>query len=247
MRLVVQDAPVLKSAIESIVCLVEEGQFEVKKDGLYLKAMDPSQISMVSFRMPKEAFVEYDAPEEMTIGVDIGQLSNVLSRGKKGEKAELSIEDGRLVIRFFGQKHKRTFKVPLIETGERSQKEPAIEFNNWATIKADALKETLKDAKLVSSHIRLQLTPDLFIVDVRGENGDVKAEFEKGGEELMELNTKEGSKATFPLQYLEDMVKATASGAAVKINLETDRPLKLEYSVEGAKVVYYLAPRIETD
>ena len=79
MRLIVQDAPALKAAIDSIVCLVEEGQFEIKDDGLYFRAMDPSQISMVSFKMPKEAFVEYGVPEEMKLGVDIGQLSNVLS------------------------------------------------------------------------------------------------------------------------------------------------------------------------
>jgi proliferating cell nuclear antigen len=247
MKLVVQDAPALKSAIDSIVCLVEEGQFEIKSDGLYLKAMDPSQISMVSFSMPKTAFTEYHLPEERKIGVDIGQLSNVLARGKKGEQVELSVEEGRLVVKFFGEKHKRTFKIPLIETGDRVQREPKIEFQNFAKIKADAIKETLKDAKLISSHVRLQLTPDQFIVDVRGENGDVKAEFEKGSAEVSELNTVTAAKATFPLQYLEDMVRATNANSTVTINLETDRPLKLEYDIECAKVVYYLAPRIETD
>jgi proliferating cell nuclear antigen len=247
MRLVVQDAPALKSVIDCIASLVEEGQFEVKADGLHLMAMDPSQISMVSFTMPKSAFVEYDVSEERKIGIDISQLSNVLSRGKKGEKVELAVEEGRLVIRFTGEKHKRTFKVPLIESGERSQREPKIEFKSHATIKADAIKETLKDAKLVSSHVRLQLTPQQFLVEVRGENGEVKAEFDNGSPELLELHTEAPVKATFPLQYLEDMVKATSGNSLVKINLETDRPLKLEYEIEGAKIVYYLAPRIETE
>jgi len=247
MKLVIQDAPALKAAIDAIVCLVEEGQFEVKKDGLHLKAMDPSQISMVSFTMPKEAFVEYSLEEEMKIGTDIGQLANVLARGKKGEKAEISVEEGRLVLRFLGEKHKRTFKVPLIETGDRVQREPKIEFKNVVRIRAEAFKETLKDAKLISSHVRLQLTPEQFIIDVRGENGDVKAEFDKGSPELPELSIESEARATFPLQYLEDMVKAASGSTSVMINLETDRPLKLEYDIEGAKVVYYLAPRIETD
>ncbi|MBN1170015.1 proliferating cell nuclear antigen (pcna) [Candidatus Micrarchaeota archaeon] len=247
MKLVVQDAPALKSAIDSIVCLVEEGQFELGNEGLNFKAMDPSQISMVSFRMPKEAFVEYSVPEETKVGIDISQLANVLARGKRGEKAELSTEEGRLVVKFIGEKHKRTFKVPLIETGDRVQKEPKIEFGNYAIVRAEAIKETLKDAKLISSHVRLQLTPEQVIVDVRGENGDVKAEFDKGNGDIMELSTKSGAKATFPLQYLEDMVKATSANSSVRINLETDRPLKLEYDIEGAHVVYYLAPRIETE
>jgi len=247
MKLVIQDAPALKAAVDSIVCLVEEGQFEVKADGLHLKAMDPSQISMVSFTMPKAAFLEYNVSEEIKLGLDISQLANVLARGKKGEKAELSLEEGRLVVKFYGDKHKRTFKVPLIESGDRIQKEPKIEFKNSAKIKADALKETLKDARLISSHVRLQVTPEQFIVDVRGENGDVKAEFDKGGVDVVELNSNSAAKATFPLQYLEDMVKATSAASVVTINLETDRPLRLEYDIEGAHVVYYLAPRIETD
>jgi proliferating cell nuclear antigen len=247
MKLLVQDAPALKAAIDSIVCLVEEGQFEIKGDGLYFRAMDPSQISMISFKMPKEAFVEYSIPEEMKLGIDIGQLSNVLARGKRGESAELSTEEGRLVIKFAGEKHRRTFKVPLIETGERVQKEPKIEFTNFAKVRADAIKETLKDAKLLSSHVRLHIAPEQFGVDVRGDNGDLKAEFQKGSEDVSEINTKDGARATFPLQYLEDMVKATSSSSLVTVNLETDKPLKLEYDIEGATVVYYLAPRIETE
>jgi proliferating cell nuclear antigen len=247
MKLVIQEAPALKSAIDSIVCLVEEGQFDVKNDGLTLKAMDPSQISMISFSMPKAAFIEYNLPEEMKIGVNINQLAEVLARGKKGERLELSVEEGRLVVKFYGEKHRRMFKVPLIETGERIQKEPKIEFKNSAKIRADALKETLKDAKLISSHVRLQLTKEQFIVDVRGENGDVRAEFEKGSPDVLDLSVNENTKATFPLQYLEDMVRATSSGSIVTISLETDRPLKLEYEIEGAKVAYYLAPRIETE
>lgn len=247
MRLVVQEAPALKSAIDCIVSLVEEGQFEVKADGLHLMAMDPSQISMVSFTMPKAAFVEYAVSEERKLGIDIGQFSSVLSRGKKGETAELAVEDGRLVVRFSGEKHKRTFKMPLIESGDRAQREPKIEFKSYATVRADALKETLKDAKLISSHVRLQLTPQQFLVDVRGENGEVKAEFDQGSGDVAELHTAAPVKATFPLQYLEDMVKATSGGSMVRINLETDRPLKLEYEVEGTKIVYYLAPRIETE
>ena len=247
MKLVVQEAPAFKSVIDCIASLVEEGQFEIKHDGLQLKAMDPSQISMVSFTMPKTAFVEYSLEEETKLGIDVGQLSNILSRGKKNEKVELTTEEGRLIIKFSGEKHKRTFKIPLLEGADKVQREPKIEFKNYAQVKADAFKETLKDAKLVSSHVRLQLTPQMLVIDVKGENGEVRAEFENGGSEVVELKTDNLIKATFPLQYLEDMVKATSSSSIITLNLETDRPLKLEFETEGAKLAYYLAPRIETE
>lgn len=247
MKLVVQEAPALKAAIDSIVSLVEEGVFELKKDALHLRAMDPSKISMVSFTMPKSAFLEYNLEEERNLGINISQLSSVLSRGKRGEKAELTLEEGRLVIKFFSAKHKRTFKIPLLEIGEGLQKEPPIEFTHYVKIKADSFKEVLKDARLVSSHIKLFLDPNNFVVDVKGDGGEVKAEFEKGGEEIVDIKATKSAKATFPLEYLEDIVKASHSSSDIMINLETDKPLKIEYLIEGAKVVYYLAPRIETE
>jgi len=246
MKIVVNEAPALKSAIDSIASLVEEGLFEIKKDGIHLKAMDPSQISMVSFSMPKIAFLEYHVDEERKLGLDIAQLSNVLARGKRGEKAELSAEDGRLVIKFIAEKKKRTFKIPILDIGEGLQREPKIDYANYVKIGGDAFKEVLKDAKLVSSHVKLIINPDAFSVEVKGDNGDVRAEFEKGTGEISDLKSA-GAKATFPLQYLEDIVKATTASSVITINLETDRPLKLEYDVEGAKVVYFLAPRIESE
>ncbi len=247
MKLVVQEAPALKAAIDSIVSLVEEGIFEVKNDGLHLRAMDPSQISMVSFTMSKSAFLEYNLDEERKLGIDIAQLSNVLSRGKRGEKAELSVEEGKLVVKFFAEKRKRTFKVPLLEIGDTVSREPKIEYTNHVKIAADALKEALKDAKLVSSHVKFVIELHGFTVDVRGESGDAKSEFENGTPEITEIKTHSGASATFPLQYLEDIVKAASSSSPVTINLETDRPLKIEYEIEGAKVIYYLAPRIESE
>lgn len=247
MKLVVEDAPILKAAIDSIVSLVEEGEFELKHDGLHLKAMDPSQISMVSFTMPKAAFSEYAIPEETRIGINMTQLSSVLSRGKKGEKAELGMEEGRLVLKFYADKRKKTFKVPLIEASEKPQREPKIEFKSSVSIRADAFKEALKDARLVSSHVRLVLDPKEFVVEVRGDSGDVREQFEVGGSEVIEIKTDKGARATFPLQYLEDMMKATGGNSAVTLHLETDKPLKLEYDMEGARVTYYLAPRIETE
>lgn len=248
MKLVVADAAALKSAIDSVVNLVEEGVFDIKKDGVYLRAMDPSQISMINFTMPKSAFVEYNLEEEQKVGLNITQLSNVLSRGKHGEKAELSVDEGRLHIVFISDKKKRSFKIPLLEIGEGQQREPKIESGTFVKINADALKEALKDAKLLSSHVKLSLAEHAFVVEVKGESGDARAEFEKGNAEIVEMKMAGGpARAAFPLQYLEDLVKASNAATHITLYLGTDKPLKLEYELAGAKATYYLAPRIESE
>lgn len=247
MKIVVSDAPNLKSAVDAVASLVEEGVFEINKDGIRLKAMDPSQISMIAFSMPKETFLEYHVEEERKIGLDIEQLSSVLARGVRGERAELGVEDGRFVIKFVGEKKKRTFKIPILDIGEGMQKEPKIEYRNFVKINAGAFKEALKDAKLVSSHIRLSLGSNEFVAEVKGDSGDVRTEFEKDSAEIAEIKTGGDVKATFPLQYLEDISKASPGNEVITIFVETDRPLKIEYNILGSNVRYYLAPRIESE
>ena len=245
MKIIIDDAPKLKDAVDTIVNLVEEGLFEVGKDGIRLKAMDPSQISMISFFMPKEAFSTYEISEERKLGIDVDKLSKVLGRARAGESAELGLDDGRIVVSFRGKKNRRTFRLPLIEMTGGLEREPKIEYSNRVKLVSDALKEILKDAKLVSSHVRLLLDDGGFRVEIKGDEGEIKEEFDSGCEELKELEGKD-AKATFPLQYMEDIIRASKGGSEITIYLETDRPLKIEYEVEGAKSTYYLAPRIES-
>jgi DNA polymerase III sliding clamp (beta) subunit (PCNA family) len=82
---------------------------------------------------------------------------------------------------------------------------------------------------------------------VHGDSSDLIEENEKGSSGIIELKVDKPSRATFPLQYLEDIVKACPDNAPLTICLKTNAPMKVEYEVESAKVVYYLAPRIENE
>ncbi|MBN2122446.1 proliferating cell nuclear antigen (pcna) [Candidatus Micrarchaeota archaeon] len=246
MKVIMEEAPALKDAIEAVVNLVEEGVFEMEDGGMGLKAMDPSQISMVSFSMPKNMFSEYHAGEQKRVGMDISKLSKVLARGNNGESVEMSIEENRLAITFMGKKRKRVFKLPLLDLGEGLEKEPKIEYKNKVVMSADTLKEVIKDAKLISSHITFILKENKLGVEIKGDEGEIKEEFEKDGEGLKEMEVSSDAKATYPLSYLEDIIKATKSDTEISLSLETDRPLKVEYSIVGAQAKYFLAPRIES-
>ena len=241
-----EEAPALKDAIEAVVNLVEEGVFEMGAEGMSLKAMDPSQISMIAFDMPKKMFSEYDAGEQKRIGVDINKLSKVLSRGTSGESVEMVLEEGRLNITFRGKKRKRVFKLPLLDLGEGLEREPKIEYKNKVVMRADALREIIKDAKLVSSHITFILADGHLRMEIKGDDGEVKEDFEKDGEALKEVEISADAKATYPLSYMEDIIKGSKGDTEISFFIESDRPLKLEYNIVGANARYYLAPRIES-
>jgi proliferating cell nuclear antigen len=221
---------------------------EVGKEGLFLRAMDPSQIAMVSFSMPKSAFAEYDAPAPSAkIGLDFDNLSKILGRTRGNEKLEISQVENKVQLRFVGAKRKRSFKVPVLDLPAGANKEPTVQHDAIVKVSSTHFRETLRDAALVGSHITLEANPEGFSIEVHGDSSDLTEESEKSSEEIIEMKVDKPAKATFPLQYLDDIVKAAPENAAITIHLKTNAPLKVEYELESAKVAYFLAPRIDSD
>lgn len=247
-KFAVDDAKKYKNATDAIVNLIDEGLLEVSSDGLFLRAMDPSQIAMVSFSMPKNSFSDYLAPTPPAkIGLNFDNLSKILSRTRGSEKLEIAKDENKLHLKFIGNKRKRSFKVPILDMPAGTIKEPPIQHDAYVRITGANFKEMLRDASLVSSHITLEATEHGFFMEVHGDSTDLKEENEQASENIVEMKVSKPSKATFPLQYLEDIVKACPDAAVLTVNLASNKPLKIEYEVESAKVVYYLAPRIDSD
>ncbi len=246
-RFVVDEVRRFRSAIDAIVNLIDEGSLEIGPGGLTLRAMDPSQIAMISFAMPKSAFVEYDAPNPVRVGINFDTLSKVLARARPNEKLEIAQEENKVVLKFHSGKRKRSFKLPMLEMTGGTNREPNVSADATIKMLGGSFKETIRDAVLVSTHITLEAMDGKFHISVHGDSSDFDVEEEAGGEEILELTTKGQAKATFPLQYLEDIVKACPDAAPLTMHLKSNAPVKVEYEIESAKLAYYLAPRIETD
>ena len=247
-KFTVDDAKRYKNATDAIVNLIDEGIMEVREDGLFLRAMDPSQIAMVSFAMPKTAFAEFEAPTPSAkVGLNFDAIAKILSRTRGAEKLQISQEGNKFQLKFVGQGKKRSFKVPILDMPAGGAKEPTITHDAVVKVSSSHFRESLRDASLVGSHISLQADEAGFSIEVHGDTSDLTEENEKTGSEIMEMTVTKPARATFPLQYLDDIVKACPDSSPLTIHLKTNAPLKVEYEVESAKVIYYLAPRIDSD
>ncbi|MEM4348655.1 MAG: proliferating cell nuclear antigen (pcna) [Candidatus Anstonellaceae archaeon] len=243
-KIIVDDARRYKNAIDAIVNLIDEGILEIGRDGLFLRALDPSHISMVVFSMSASAFSHYEAPlPPAKVGLNFDNFAKILSRSRPGEKLEITQAENKLQLRFIGQRRKRSFKVPIIDMPAGATKEPTVQYDAMVKVSSTHFKESVRDAALVGSHITLEASEKGFLIEVHGDSSDLTEENDVQSEEVIEMRISKPARATFPLEYLEDIVRACPENASLLIYLATDKPLKAEYEVEGAKVIYYLAPR----
>lgn len=242
----VDDARVWKNCVDAIVNLIDEGTLEILADKMQLRAMDPSQIAMISFSIPKSSFSKYEVGGSTKIGLNFENLSKILARARDKESLTLRQDENKLVLEFVGDS-KRKFSVPIIDIPYNPQKEPKIEHDVLIKINGGKFKDILRDASLISSHLALEANDKGFSVSASGDSGNLDVQSSKDAEGIIGISQKQPARATFPLQYLEDIVKACPEEGELKINLKTKMPVKLEYGIGEASLTYYLAPRIDED
>ena len=246
MELIIKDAAIFKKSMEAIAVLIDEAELVITADGLDLKATDPSQISMVDFTMPKGAFEKFDS-EEMRLGLDLDYLNQVLARAQSGDELSLSLDEKKafLIVSFKG-KAERSFQVPLIDISTSDVPQPKIEFDSEMLINAGFLQNAFKDAALISTHITLGCDEEKFYVKAKSSKGNLDEKLKQDKDTLVELKVKQDCNAMFPLDYLQDMLKAASSADKVELFVKTNAPVRVAYNIGEAKVTYFLAPRIES-
>ncbi|MEK6958795.1 MAG: proliferating cell nuclear antigen (pcna) [archaeon] len=245
MELVLKNAEVFKKSMEAISVLIDEAELVVKETGLELKATDPSQISMVDFTMPKKAFETFKA-QETRLGLDLDYLNQVLARAQGNDELSLSLDEKKafLTVTFRGNAQ-RSFQVPLIDISTSDVPNPRIEFDAEMMISSAFLQSAFKDAALISTHVSLGCDSSRFFVKANSSKGNLNEEVPQNKITLPELKVKKECKSMFPLDYLQDMLKAAGTGNNVALYLKTNAPVKICYTIGDATITYYLAPRIE--
>jgi len=248
MQLVLEKAADFQRSVDAIAVLIDEAEFVLDENSLSLKATDPSQISMVNFLFEKKAFKRFEVKGTVKIGLDMDYLRQIMGRAKPDDELTIELDEGksRLNVKFKGGSTRR-FQVPLIDIGAAQLPNPKIEFEADIKLRAGLLQDALKDAALVSSHVSMGVAEDKFFVKADSSKGTVSNETEKDKKNLIELDAKKEVRSMFPLDYLQDMLKAASSDTEVDLKMKTNAPVELSYKIGGGSIKYLLAPRIETE
>jgi len=126
---------------------------------------------------------------------------------------------------------------------------PKITFNVKAKATAEGLSQAIEDAQLVSDHVRVEADAEKLVFNAAGDLMGATITIQKGSDTLLDLETKEPSKATFSLSYLSEIIKtAAATSDIATLEFSSDMPIRLDFQqVKEGKLTFYLAPRIETE
>lgn len=238
-------ADVLKEVVDVVSTLVDEAKFNVAKDSISVKAVDPAHVAMVDLALDRGAFEAFKA-DEGELGIDMDKMKEILRLAKAGDTiAMFHDEDKNRLVVAVGN---TTRRMALVDTaGMSDPKVPSLNLPAKLIVRTDELRQGIRASESISDHIALRASPAGFEIVSEGDTDNVSHVVPK--ELLEELQCKDAVRSLFPLDYFSNMVKSISTAQTVTLYLGSDYPVKIEFKIAGGKgdVRYLLAPRIESE
>jgi proliferating cell nuclear antigen len=245
MKVTIAEPEVLITTVATAAEIIDEGIFKFGKDGISLTAADRAMVAVIDLLISKDAFEEYEVEEEKEVGLNMTNFLSLLKRARGSDKVSLELVENRLILTIFNGT-KRRFTVPLLQlTREEIPPIDQLEFKTTVTLKPEVLEDAIKDASVITDAVTFQATKEYFKISAEGDVSQAELELRQGDEGLVDLQVQENSKAKYPLDYLEKILKAAKISDEVTIKFAQDYPMRIDFKYEGkARISMVVAPRV---
>ncbi len=242
----------VKYLFTALANLLHEANLLFSPDGIKMKSIDPSKVSLLILDIPSINLEEVHVPSETKVGVVFDILKKIVKRIKARDKIEFMIKPGlgRFYLTIYSKKGKeagiyRRFGLPIVAVAEEEIPEPNIVYPARVRMDIDTFTDLVAAADEISDAVTFIIKPDSFIIRSVGEGGKaLEAEYTRTDEAIYEIETEETCEGTFSTEYILDCTRQMRQICEyIIIELATNKPLKLTYEFSVGKLQFYLAPR----
>lgn len=230
----------LSRVIEIISELVTEVRIKIDSLGFSITAMDPANVSMVRFVLPKHSFSRFEVGNDV-LGVNLDNLKRILKRCGPGSSLILEKQENLLNIQI-QDKIKRTFNLGLIDIESEEKEMPGLEFSSVVELNSEDFVDSVEDCSVVSDACSFIVKDGKFMIEAHGLNSALS---EFSGDEAK--ISAENCKSRYSLEYLQKFMKASKLSEKTILRFADDHPLKMDIKNDFLEISFLLAPRVETE
>jgi len=236
-----------KAIAAAVKTLVEEATFEANSEGLTFRAMDPSHVALVDLAMPNSSFASFECDKPFKFSVRVEDLVKLIARSDSKDSVEISSTEEDAIAVKLSDGYKREFTIHLIESTAGSAPLPKLEFDTKASLTKAILEKVLGDISVVSDQVTIQASKERLTFSGKSDVGKAEINLAANDADVLELKVGADSKATYSIDYVSGILKALGGVTdTVQLEFSTKKPIRLEMKLndQGAKLWYFLAPRV---
>jgi proliferating cell nuclear antigen len=239
-----ENPSVLSKVVEIISDIVTEVRIRVDENGLRISAIDPANVSMLGFKIPRTAFSQFEVDSEI-LGVNLDNLKQILKRCNAGSVLVLEKKENTLAIQI-QDRIRRNFTLSLIDVeGEEIDFDSKLERMNFSSaieIRSVDLIASIEDCAVVADACSFIINENKFIIEAKSLNSAMS---EFSGDEAK--ITGENCRAKYSLEYLQKFLKGAKLCDKTELKFAEDHPLKIDFKTPVMELGFVLAPRVETE
>lgn len=229
--------------IEILSELVTDVRINVNEFGMSITAIDPANVAMMGFKLPRSAFSQFESGKEV-LGINLDNLKKVLKRC--GSKSSLIIQKQENLLKIEIQDRiKRNFSLSLIDVdGEEVDFEEKVSrmlFSARVELNSQDFIDSIEDCAIVADACSFIVEDGRFIIEAKDLNS-ARSEFSDEAQIQAE-----NCKSRYSLEYLSKFAKGSKLTEKTNINFANDHPLKIDFKINSIDLSFVLAPRVETD
>ncbi len=242
------DAVEYMKIIKAIMVINNEATFNLNHDGLSLRVIDPSNVTMIDLVIPKSAFQEYyvDKNNDSKYCLDLEDMLKLV-KVKKDDCIEIKRTDGnneKLTVNVIGKFNKK-YLMPNLGPSNNEMPLPKLTYDVNIKLGSADLLELLENFN--AEQIRIEAFNDKLVFSNKDEMGETSIPIEKRHDCIYDFTVKTESKALYSISFIKPIIKECKNlNDIMTLKFSMDRPIMFSVTLKNkVKIEYYLAPRIE--
>jgi|Laugresu1bdmlbdd_1035124.scaffolds.fasta_scaffold03442_2 proliferating cell nuclear antigen PCNA len=254
----VQTAEWFTSIFQHARLFTEHMNIMFEPNRMYIQSMDATRVSIFEVYLPAEWFCKYEhsGDSTVTIGVHSTMLFKILNTREKNQSLNIkfnSNDDEKLYLHFNSEDKTvfdKNFEMPLMDIENELMAIPESDSDAEFSISSANFANIVNQMKLFGDTIEINCSEEIVeLLSISQEAGKMTVNIDI--DELTSYSINEGEQLhlSFSLHILHNICQYNKISKEMEIHLKENFPLKLIYhlgnNVPGAKLVFYLAPKIE--
>lgn len=232
----------LKAIVGLMQPLTNEVLFTATPSGLSVKAVDPAHVAMVGLEIDKTVIQNFQTEESEKFAMDLTKVMSILKLAGGDENVSIDIDE-KLVFKIGNIRR----SMLSLDTATMSTPNiPNLSPESHATTQADLLKRAIQAISGIGSEVaRLSIKDNVLTIGSQADTQDALMEI--GVNDGCEIDSPKDAVSDFPMDYVAKLIPAIPSQYKVRISLNSDFPMLVEFADTGISGKYMIAPRIETE
>tara|TARA_B110000238_G_C16112957_1_gene433543 strand:+ start:333 stop:1154 length:822 start_codon:yes stop_codon:yes gene_type:complete len=240
-----------KNIMVFISSIVTQINLDMTCDGIRIKAMDSSHISLINGIIPINLFETYNCDKNYVVGIDLAVLIQILNHLKQDDELIMIFgKDGKIKdyieIIYLSERYEKFYEFKLLNIDNDDYDVFDFEDTTKLTINSKYFNTIIKDFVDIGDNLRVKILKDKSKISLKTDGEMSNLKMILSNDEIETENLKDIC-LEFNLKHIQIFSRGYNLSSDILLEVDNDMPIKMSFRISDGFLDYYLAPQIKDD